>query len=54
MQEINKQKGTAALIAVGKGMVFHDKVEQMGGFAFDAGVSGRAEYALREIAENGG
>ena len=54
VQEINKQEGAAALIAVGKGMVFHDKVEQMGGFAFDAGVGGRAEYALREIAENGG
>lgn len=51
MQEIDEEKSTAALIAVGKRMVLHHEIQQVGGLAFQARVSRLAEYALFQVAQ---
>ena len=37
VQKIHKQKRTAAFVTVGKRVVFHHKIKQVGGFAFNGG-----------------
>jgi len=52
IQEINKQHGPDALIAIGEWMVLDDEIQQMGGLGLDAGIGRLAENALLQDAQN--
>ena len=54
VEKIDKQEGAAAFVAIGKRVVLDDEIQQVRGLGFDTGVSRCAEYALVEIAQQGG
>ena len=53
VQEVDEKKGSAALVAVGEGMVLHDEIEQVRRLRFDVRVGGFAESGLLQVAEDG-
>jgi hypothetical protein len=46
VEEVDKEEGTATLVAVSEWMVLDDEVEQMGRLGFDAGIGRFAENGL--------
>jgi hypothetical protein len=54
VEEIDQQEGTNTLVAVGKGMILDDKVEEVGCLGLNGRIGWFSEQALIEIAEQAG
>ena len=51
VQKIHEQKRATPFVAIGKGVIFDHKVQQVGGFGLHARVGRLPEHTLVEVAE---